>query len=149
MKDRALTCPSAPAEIGSVLLGVVAERGQVAYLSPNVPVTPTLLDSLEASSVPLDNRLRFAGPCIAHRCIQWKGGEGTDHCGLIEHAVKTFERTEGPDTLPQCGIRATCRWIEPNGIRHVFDERVLVDLGQLPAPDPLPQVRLLTLGQPQ
>jgi len=115
LKDRVLTCPSAPAEIGSVLLGVVAERGQVAYLSPNVPVTPTLLDSLEASSVPLDNRLRFAGPCIAHRCIQWKGGEGTGHCGLIEHAVRTLERTEGPDTLPRCGIRSTCRWFEQSG----------------------------------
>ena len=33
------TCPSGPAEPGSVLLGMVVAPGQVAYLSPGIPVT--------------------------------------------------------------------------------------------------------------
>ncbi len=116
MSDKPLTCPSAPAEVGSVLLGVVADKGQMAYLAPNVPVTPNLIQGLTAGSIPIENRLRFAGPCIQHQCVQWKGRDGgAGHCGLIEHAVKTFERTTGPETLPQCGIRSTCRWFAQKG----------------------------------
>jgi hypothetical protein len=98
-----------------VLLGVVAERGEVAYLAPNVRVTPSLLDSLTDAQVPINNRLRFASPCIEHKCIQWKGLDGAGNCGLIDHAVKVLELTSGPVELPHCGIRPTCRWFAQQG----------------------------------
>jgi|GEM_PF-4300415 len=31
-----LTCPSAPPEPGSVLLGIVAAKGEIAYITPNI-----------------------------------------------------------------------------------------------------------------
>ena len=109
-EDVNLTCPSGPAEPGSVLLGVVAGRGQVAYLSPNIPVTKRLLQSLADETVPIENRMRFASACIEKRCIQWKGASQAGRCGLIDHAVAALQVVAGPQELPHCGIRATCRW---------------------------------------
>jgi hypothetical protein len=105
------TCPSAPAELGSVVLGVVVAPGQVAYLAPSVPVTPELLDGFRKDGVPIENRMRFACACREHQCKQWSGGTGGGgHCGLVERAVEALAITEGLDNLPNCGIRSTCRW---------------------------------------
>src|SRR5271167_2099100 len=104
------TCPSAPVEPGSALFGIVAAKGQIAYLTPNVPVTPELLVILGEGGVPIENRLRFAGPCMEHRCVQWKGEAGVGRCGLIDHAIDSLGITSGAESLPQCGIRASCRW---------------------------------------
>jgi hypothetical protein len=112
------TCPSAPAEVGSVVLGVVLAPGQVAYLNPNPPVTPELLDALGENGVPIENRMRFACACREHQCQQWSGGPGnTGHCGLVERAVAALEIDKGLDNLPACGIRATCRWFSQQGRR--------------------------------
>ena len=62
------TCPSAPAEVGSVVLGVVIAQGQVAYLTPNVPVTTELLEELHGHGIPVENRMRFACACREHGC---------------------------------------------------------------------------------
>jgi hypothetical protein len=105
------TCPSAPAELGSVVLGVVVAPGQVAYLAPSIPVTPELLDGFRKDGVPIENRMRFAFACREHQCKQWSGGSGGGgHCGLVERAVEALAITEGLDDLPNCGIRSTCRW---------------------------------------
>ncbi len=105
------TCPSAPAELGSVVLGVVVAPGQVAYLAPSIPVTPELLDGFRKDGVPIENRMRFACACREHQCKQWSGGSGGGgHCGLVERAVEALAITEGLDDLPNCGIRSTCRW---------------------------------------
>ena len=104
------TCPSAPIEPGSSLFGVVAEKGQIAYITPNVPVTSELLVILQASGVPVENRLRFAGACMEHKCVQWNGQPGSGRCGLIDQAVDVHHTDSDLETLPQCGIRASCRW---------------------------------------
>jgi len=111
------TCPSAPAEAGSVVLGVVASQGQVAYLSPHVPVTLELLERLNRGGVPIENRMRFAGACMEHHCVQWKGEAGTGRCGLIDHAIDALGITSSAEKLPQCGIRPTCRWFAQHGSR--------------------------------
>jgi hypothetical protein len=110
-----LTCPSAPAEPGSTLLGVVTGKGQVAYISPNIPVSRRMLDQFQHAGVPIENRLRFACACLQHRCIQWVGREEAGRCGLIEHAVATQPPRESLPSLPQCGIRPTCRWFAQQG----------------------------------
>src|SRR5271168_996642 len=104
------TCPSAPAEPGSALFGVIAAKGQVAYITPNVPVTQELLAILGQGGVPVENRLRFSGACMEHRCVQWHGEAGAGRCGLIDQALDVFGIESGAETLPQCGIRHTCRW---------------------------------------
>jgi hypothetical protein len=106
----ATTCPSAPAEPGSALFGVVAAKGQVAYITPKVPVTSELLTILGQSGVPLENRLRFSGPCMEHLCVQWTGAPGSGHCGLVDHAIETLHIESAAETLPKCDIRQSCRW---------------------------------------
>ena len=104
------TCPSAPPEPGSALFGIVAAKGQVAYITPNVPVTSELLAILGQGGVPVENRLRFSGDCMEHHCVQWQGGAGSGRCGLIDQALDVFHIESGVETLPHCGIRHTCRW---------------------------------------
>ncbi len=108
--NSTMTCPSAPPEPGSALFGVVAEKGQIAYLTPNVPVTNELLVILGQSGVPIENRLRFSGACMEHHCVQWVGAAHSGRCGLIDYAIDALGIDSGADTLPQCGIRQTCRW---------------------------------------
>ena len=104
------TCPSAPPEPGSFLLGVVTGPGQVAYLNPHVPVTLELLESLGRDGVAIENRMRFGCGCAEQKCVQWRGEAGAGRCGLIDHAIEALAVEMGPDTLPHCGIRHTCRW---------------------------------------
>src|SRR5215469_14861461 len=104
------TCPSGPAEPGSVLLGMVVEPGQVAYLSPNIPVTAEWLGEIAASGIPIENRMRFACKCMESRCRQWNGDASGGRCGLVDRAVEALSITEGREDLPNCGIRPTCRW---------------------------------------
>jgi hypothetical protein len=108
--ERETTCPSAPPEPGSALLGVVMGPRQVAYLNPGIPATQEMIDSLVSSGIPIENRVRFSGPCMEHRCVQWAGKPGAGRCGLIDHALEALSITEDATTLPHCSIRATCRW---------------------------------------
>ena len=104
------TCPSAPPEPGSALLGIVLAKGQVAYVNPPTPATQEMLDSFAASGIPIENRMRFSGRCMEHRCVQWKGAPGEGRCGLIDHALVELGITKDSESLPHCSIRATCRW---------------------------------------
>jgi hypothetical protein len=104
------TCPSAPAEPGSVLLGMVVAPGQVAYLSPSIPVTPELLAELTQSGIPIENRMRFACTCMERVCRQWTDDSSGGRCGLADRAIAAMSITSGLDDLPKCGIRSTCRW---------------------------------------
>ncbi|MDD5366640.1 MAG: hypothetical protein PHR30_14980 [Gallionellaceae bacterium] len=102
-----LTCPNAPPEVGAALFGIVQGDGKVAYLSPNIPVSDGLLVALENKNIPIENRLRFSGPCMAERCIQWQ----TDRCSLADKVVADLgDSGTEHSKLPHCGIRATCRW---------------------------------------
>jgi len=109
--DRGTTCPSAPPEPGAMLFGIIAGKGEVVYISPNIPLNPGLLDGFAQSGMPLENRLRFASPCLQHRCVQWTG----NRCGLIDRAVEGSAPDETDATLPKCGIRSTCRWFAQHG----------------------------------
>ena len=104
------TCPSAPPEPGSALLGVVTGPGKVAYLKPAIPATQEMIDRFAASDIPVENRMRFSGPCMEHNCVQWSGRPGAGHCGLIDHALEALSISEPAANLPHCAIRATCRW---------------------------------------
>jgi hypothetical protein len=104
------TCPSAPAEPGSVLLGMVVAPGQVAYLSPSIPVTTELLAELTQSGIPIENRMRFACTCMERACRQWTDDGSGGRCGLADRAIAAMSITSGLDDLPKCGIRSTCRW---------------------------------------
>jgi hypothetical protein len=111
-----LTCPSAPPEPGSVLLGIVAAPGEIAYITPNMPVTQEMLEAFEKGGIPPENRLRFAGACMGNRCVQWAG----TRCGLIDRVVEHFGEGDDSRPLPNCGIRETCRWFAQHGRTACF-----------------------------
>ncbi|AOJ05432.1 MULTISPECIES: hypothetical protein [Burkholderia] len=101
------TCPSAPAESASAVLGAVMDSGTVAYISPKIPISRELLDGLRANGVPVENRVRFLGPCLGGKCAQWTG----HRCGLADAIVNQPAVLSPPEEgLPKCGIRSTCRW---------------------------------------
>lgn len=109
---RSLTCPNAPPEVGSALFGIFLDNGCVAYISPSIPVTTVLLKELCTKSIPIENRLRFSGPCMGKSCQQWR----KDRCSLVDAVVANPDVADASlgnaeiSALPHCGIRASCRW---------------------------------------
>jgi hypothetical protein len=51
-----------------------------------------MIDSLVSSGIPIENRMRFSGPCMEHRCVQWAGKAGAGRCGPIDHALEALSR---------------------------------------------------------
>ncbi len=113
--DGFKTCPSGPPEIGSVLLGIVTAPGEIAYVTPHPPVTQGLLERLGRNGAPIENRVRFACRCAESGCVQWEGDANAGRCGLIDHALEALAISDGPERLPHCGIRHTCRWFAQQG----------------------------------
>lgn len=107
---RQTSCPSAPPEPGAMLFGIVTAPGEVAYLNPAVPATQALIESFSQEGIPIENRMRFSGRCMEHRCVQWSGQAGSGRCGLVDRALDALSISEDPESLPNCAIRATCRW---------------------------------------
>jgi hypothetical protein len=105
------TCPSAPAEPGALVLGIVAGAGEIAYMLPAATITQESLDQLIADGVDVENRMRFASTCIEDRCVQWTG----QHCGLIDRVTSGTSGQSQVNILPTCGIRSSCRWFAQVG----------------------------------
>ncbi|MGW3150702.1 hypothetical protein ACWDG1_39880 [Streptomyces sp. NPDC001177] len=107
---RTAWCPSGAAYAPeSVVLGVRAGTdGRVSYLAEPVPaaeVLPLVPPDIEPRRV-----LRFASHCVAE-CVNRRG---TD-CTLIERVVAAYPAAaSGP--LPQCHLRADCKWWAQAGI---------------------------------
>jgi hypothetical protein len=102
-------CPSARAEPGAILLGVVGEDGRVQYLKDRIEIDQDFID-LASQDGPLEQRFRFGGTCVESGCQQWDGGK----CRVIE-TVASFLEPETTASLPPCSIRPTCRWYRQAG----------------------------------
>ena len=105
-------CPSAPAEHGALLLGIVGPGGRVAYISPGMHVTQEFLDKAGERESPT-RRFRFAGRCVESGCQQWTG----QRCRVADVLVEAADDLDLPDDAPKCGIRARCRWFAQAGLR--------------------------------
>lgn len=110
-ESRALSCPSAPAEIaGALAFGVVDHTSnppEVMYLEEPVPVDEGLL----ALAAPLEPRevFRFGAPCQTEKCTHWSGRD----CRLVERIVRLVPATSL--VTPPCKLRPTCRWFAQAG----------------------------------
>jgi len=109
--NRSLTCPSAPPELGSSVLGVVARPSEIAYIVPATAVTAESLAALQRAGIDVENRIRFSCTCAEERCVQWEG----DRCGLIDYAIERRQSSSPVEMLPRCGIRSSCRWFAQRG----------------------------------
>lgn len=112
---REQVCPSAWCEEGSILLGIIAKDGVVAYVTPRVTVDADFVRSAQRGRAP-ETRFRFAQMCIQSRCAQWTGCR----CGVIDKALVSqagaeIARSSAGGPLPACAVRSTCRWFAQVG----------------------------------
>lgn len=104
-------CPSFPCRDGAKLLGVVQHDGSVAFTPDLGRIDQTFVAECQQGRTP-EARFRFAGPCLGGRCAQW----GRGRCGVADWVVETAgDRVDPMAQLPDCGVRARCRWFSQNG----------------------------------
>ncbi len=110
-------CPSAPAEPGAGLLGVLGPDGRIANLRLLMQVDEEFLQAARAKGAP-ESRMRFTSPCQTKRCSQWTGHS----CGVIERVMSALQDRGMAEAglapqqgLQPCTIRATCRWYAQAG----------------------------------
>ena len=108
-KSLPLLCPSSHIDRPDVkVLGVLAEDGRLRLLAEPRPATPEFVAIAKRGRDP-HLRFRFTSPCGQSACGSWKDGR----CGIAEIEVEHLEPDPGP--LPDCSIRATCRWYHQRG----------------------------------
>jgi hypothetical protein len=108
--DQPILCPSARAEPGAALIGVVGEDGTVGLLKDPLEIDQAFIDEASVDGARLEQRFRFTAPCVEDRCSQWDGCK----CTVIEQ-LQTFLTPEDEHSLRPCGIRSACRWFTQAG----------------------------------
>ncbi len=101
----AIACPSARAEPGATLIGVIGVDGRVAYLKTALEIDQDFIDEA-AKDGPPEERFRFAGSCVEGRCVQWNAGR----CGVLDGVVPFLGTGDAEAPLQPCVIRGACRW---------------------------------------
>ena len=103
-------CPSARAEEGALLLGVIGPDQAVRMLSEPELLTPELAEAVAATDAP-EQHFRFANRCVKSGCSQWQSGR----CGVIDLVMSFNQHLVEPVALSPCAIRPQCRWHKQAG----------------------------------
>ncbi|MEP6564584.1 MAG: hypothetical protein ABJB10_05560 [Mesorhizobium sp.] len=111
-EDGEKSCPSARAEPGALLIGVVGADGIVQPIPTRLEIDAEFVDLASKAGVP-EARFRFAGRCVEGQCKQWTGNS----CGVIEKVLTGMaeQKIAPAENLPRCAIRGTCRWYSQRG----------------------------------
>ena len=109
-----ILCPSSRCQEGAILLGIVLADGSVAFAKDRIAVDEGFVqNATREGSRPAESRFRFSSPCARGACHQWSGSR----CGVIDSVLSEAEQAgyvaQGP--LPECSIRADCRWFDQSG----------------------------------
>lgn len=106
------SCPSARAEPGALLIGVVGADGIVQPIPTRLEIDAEFVDLASKAGVP-EARFRFAGRCVEGKCKQWTGNS----CGVIEKVLTGMvdQNVAPAENLPRCAIRGSCRWYSQRG----------------------------------
>jgi hypothetical protein len=107
--DRQL-CPSYKCVAGSQLIGILQANGSVAFLGVPLTIDKQFVDTA-AQGRPAELRFRFAGRCAKGGCANW----AADGCGIAARISVSSGSTAARGELPDCGIRADCRWFRERG----------------------------------
>lgn len=128
---KRLLCPSAPADVKAILLGVVQSDGSVAFIKDRIEVTREFLDIAAKGRAP-ETRFRFSSTCLGGVCKQWSNGG----CSLPERLPDMIPRSDAVDaSLPSCSIRDQCRWFDQRGAEACRICAVVVTRGDSQYPD--------------
>jgi hypothetical protein len=103
-------CPSARAEPGAALIGVLGPDGRIGLLKDAVEIDQAFLDQV-APYGSAEGRFRFSGGCVEHGCVQWSRGR----CGVIDEVAAALPVPDGAARLQPCAIRSACRWFDQVG----------------------------------
>ena len=106
-------CPSAPAEPGALLLGLIGEGGRLERLLTPLAIDQNFIEVAQRNGGLLGKRFRFSSPCQRGGCGHW----ADDSCGLIGQLQDSVEQKsiKVDSALPPCAIRKDCRWWEQSG----------------------------------
>lgn len=101
-------CPSAPATVGSKVIGMVGEEGRIAHFASPLEVDEKFLENLQAVTDRPEAMFRFSSACAENKCSQWNGSG----CGLVDRVVAQIDESglAPQQETPPCVIRAECRW---------------------------------------
>lgn len=99
------TCPSAPLNDRSKILGIVNENGEVNILPQTLDLDKEFIQIAKEGKEP-EKRFRFANKCVESACQQWTGSS----CGVVTNVLDKIEQVYWKEHLPKCSIRDTCRW---------------------------------------
>lgn len=110
--DGQRSCPSARAEPGALLIGIVGDDGIVQPVPTRLEIDDDFIALAGKIGAP-EARFRFAGRCVEGQCRQWTGNS----CGVIEKVLAgmTDQRIDPAANLPRCAIRGSCRWYSQRG----------------------------------
>lgn len=103
-------CPSAKCETGSSLLGIVNGEGKIDYLQTPVEISDSFVRVAHEGRSP-EKRFRFTASCIEDGCKQWVEGR----CTVADKVIAAIHSEIHDKPLPNCGIRASCRWFKQSG----------------------------------
>lgn len=112
MTRKTKSCPSSVASEGSVLLGMINKNGTLGYIANKTIVTGDLLENLNKTEEP-EKHFRFSSNCVESGCRQWNSGK----CSVIKSIIHANEDIELEEQLPNCSIRASCRWYFQEGAK--------------------------------
>ena len=105
-------CPSARAELGATLLGIIGVDGQVAYLKTAIPIDQDFIDEVSEGGAP-EEFMRFANVCVEGKCVQWN--RRRSRCGVLDEVKPILGDGAGDASLQPCSIRTACRWFRQDG----------------------------------
>jgi len=95
---------------GALLIGIVLGDGRVAFAANRLVVNQEFVENAQQGRPP-EKRFRFADACVRAGCRQWAG----DRCGVVDQILAAVPIHELQPNLPECSIRAQCRWYNQSG----------------------------------
>ncbi len=135
-RPQKAVCPSARAEPGATLVGVVGEDGRVKYLKDRLEVDQHFIDLVSQRARP-EQRFRFANTCVEGGCQQWDGSK----CRIVDNVRAFLGPGESTKRLAPCSIRPACRWFRQDGAAACrLCPLVITDTAE-PAAEPQPKAR--------
>lgn len=108
MNARTILCPSSRCEPGAILVGLHLPNGTVAYAQDRLVIDAAFVAAAGEGRA-AEKRFRFGSPCANGACRQWTGSR----CGVIDAVLEHADT--GGEALPNCSIRAQCRWFDQAG----------------------------------
>lgn len=108
--NKTILCPSSRAQTGARLLGIRQEDGRVAILPEPLKIDESFID-ISNQLAHAEQQFRFTNKCVESGCKQWTG----QRCGVSDNLIQASQFLKLDNSLPECGIRAQCRWYNQNG----------------------------------